>query len=235
MAQSSYMNFNTDAKFWKHLQISQLSSLPVINDSGFIAFNTVSNTGVFSVADNEEDSGYGWKPVVHTVQEAFVGSAPSVSQNGGIVTVDFSKAWVDPSSGNCTKYTIVANVDARNTASTVTSFAVELPEAFDFTNSFLMTTVYKMDDKGNFDGEYSPKVTVYKRNNTTRYFVNFAFDDHVALAQIFKVMILFDKTATLTTSADDIIIGINSDDSNWAVSTTTIDRSTPTDYKNKTA
>lgn len=184
----AYMNFNTGTKFWSTLCVQAFDSMPTVTDKGCIAFNNAGNNGMMSI--NGETSGtYEWKPIVHTVEKGPDSNTGEVTQTGGTVTISFPK---DSSggTGNCTKKTIVSNISIGSTS--ISSIIVPLPDTFDNTSSFLMTTVYEVNDKGGIQSELKPEVSVV--NSDSSFGVKFYFEDSIS-NKILKVMILFDKTA----------------------------------------
>lgn len=185
----AYMNFNTDTKFWSRLTVQSFATIPTVTDKGCIAFYDTSNNGMMSVAGATEGT-YEWKPIVHTV-EASTGSSDSgeVTQNGGHVIITFPKSG--GGSGNCTKKTLVSNVNG-SASNPISSVIVVLPQSFDNEKSFLMTTVYSINDKGVIEGTIQPDVTVMK-TETDDYGVRFNFTTSVKSK--IKIMILFDQTA----------------------------------------
>lgn len=235
----AYMNFNTDSKFWKHLQVEGLDPSTNPDASGYVAYNTSTNNGIISVYDSSNDD-FRWKSVVHTVNYTTENVNPSVVQNHGVVTVNFAKGGGGGNTYNidCSTYKIVANVN--NTAGG-TEIAVRLPETFDFTNSFLMTTVYEINDKGVFEGESEPKVDIVDRTEgdgqeaQTVSFVRFDFQTQEAAQKRFKIMILFDKAQSdhhIVT--DQIIIGnITPGQNGWNSNSSrpTVNGTEPSEYK----
>lgn len=189
----AYMNFNTDTKFWSRLTVQSFATIPGAYDKGCIAFHDTSNNGMMSVAGATEGT-YEWKPIVHTV-EAGTGTSDSgeVTQNGGHVVITFPKS--SGGSGNCSKKTIVCNVNASQ-ASPISQLVVVLPDAFNYTSSFLMTTVYTINSKGVIMATLTPKVEVVEieDNGATINGVKFTFQNQ-SITEKLKIMILFDQIA----------------------------------------
>ena len=184
----AYMNFNTSTKFWSTLCVQSFDNIiPSIYDKGCIAFHDTSNNGIMSIKSATQGA-YEWKPIVHTVVKGTDSDEGNVVQDGGIVTVSFPKN--SGSTGNCTKKTIVSNVSIGSNY--VSNIIVPLPDTFDNTSSFLMTTVYEINDKGSIQSTLTPKVFIV--NSDSSFGVNFEFDPSINNKKI-KAMILFDKTA----------------------------------------
>lgn len=183
----AHMNFNTDTKFWSTLCVQSFSTIPAAPNKGCIAFYDTSNSGMMSVA-TATSGVFEWKPIVHTVDVGEQSDDGGVTQDGGHVTISFPKPG---GGGNCSKKTLVSHISAsaQNPISTV---IVELPNDFDNEKSFLMTTVYTMNDKGAIQSTVQPDVTVVKTEDDN-YGVQFSFDTPVT--EKLKIMILFDQVA----------------------------------------
>lgn len=232
----AYMNFNTDTKFWQRLQVQGITTTTAPDASGYVAYDNTYNNGVMSVYEQKvpgEGTGeMAWVPMVYKVQKGTATEGGAVVQNHGVVTIQFPNSG--PGEG-CSKTTMVANVNATAAANDVTALAIELPEAFDYTNSFLMTTVYVINEKGVITGIVQPTITLYQREDpslgATRHFINFQFADHAQLAQRFKIMILFHQTANET--VEEVIVGITPNDPSWEQAGTNIEERSLTPYSNK--
>ena len=79
----AYMNFNTDSKFWKHLQVEGFATLNTPDASGYVAYDSSWNNGIMSIAEKktpEASYTYSWQPLVYSVQKG-----PGTTDGGSVV------------------------------------------------------------------------------------------------------------------------------------------------------
>lgn len=217
----AYMNFNTDTKFWKHLQVEGIDPSTNPDASGYVAYNTSTNNGIISIA---EKSAYSWKPIIHEVVKGNNVSGGSVTTQGGIVTVCFP----DSSGGSSSIKTFVSNIDVTSVASTeVTSFGVALPGiVYNANTDYITAVVYAVDAHNNITGIAEPQMSIGTRsiNEMDECYITFDFKDHTSLitSTYYKVCILYDGSAQTVNSGIWNIVSTDLTLSNTTVTRTTM-------------
>ena len=194
------MNFNTDSKFWKHLQVEGFATLNTPDASGYVAYDSSWNNGIMSIAEKKTPEApytYSWQPLVYSVQKGSPTDGGNVVQSHGVVTIQFPSTT--PGSGSVKSF--VGNIDVTNAANTVTSFGLILPDiTYTAGTDYLTTTVYVVDEYNNIEKEVHPQLSIGTRtiDNQDKCYVTFDFKTHESLTEnnYYKVCILYDGSAT---------------------------------------
>ena len=206
----AYMNFNTDTKFWQHLQVEGIQdSATAVDASGYVAYDSSWNNGLISVYHKKSptEGELSWEPIVYQVTKSTGSvSGGAVTQNHGVVTITFPP---DSTTGGGSVKTFIANIDTANAGNTITSFSIGLPDViYTAATDYISTRVFAVDQYNNHTVEVVPQVTIANRtigSGQDAYqecWIKFDFKTHEDLTdnRYYKAYVIYDGSSTLATT-----------------------------------
>lgn len=207
----AYMNFNTDTKFWQHLQVEGIQdSESTIDASGYIAYDSSFNNGLISIYHKKSptEGVLAWEPIVYQVHKsAGTVSGGAVTQDHGVVTITFPPDGTTGGGGSVK--TFIANIDTDNAGNTITSFSIGLPDViYTAATDYISTRVFAVDEYNNHNTEVVPEVTIANRtigsgqDQYQQCWIKFDFGTNEDLKKnrYYKAYVIYDGSSTLATT-----------------------------------